>query len=316
MSRQGLVIGTSYYEYLLDHEQRDEWSFYDLSGCPKVLFRLLVDLAQLAAQQEIAQNMQYLKFDPSPVYAIEQQLRELNLDERGYKRGGTQSSTQRHSNSGFCVDIDGEGSSDLRAEEEDINRQSDTYHCLEAWRHGLLTYTYRVFLLNRTKHGLRADSRTSNAQRAPSQLWTSTSQQSKWSKPSKPSSLRQSPDVRRVTQRMLLQSARETLSHVRAVRQSSQTQKQLLLPIFWAGSETSDPELRDFAHKYCEWWADKSRYQMFLSVSSVFCEIWEQLDKCAGYSEGKEMPWWGTVIDNKTKGGPGVQKTGIHFLFG
>lgn len=96
---------------------------------------------------------------------------------------------------------------------------------------------------------------------------------------------------------------REALDHVRCCRRTSQTQKQLLLPILLAGSETADAEMRDFVKEYCRYWGDKSRYNMFHSVPALLDEIW---------ATGK---WWGAVIDSKSKGpGPGLMVT--QFLFG
>lgn len=99
---------------------------------------------------------------------------------------------------------------------------------------------------------------------------------------------------------------RKTLDHVRCCRRTSQTQKQLLLPVFLAGSETTDEEMRRFTRKYCDWWANRSRYHMFNSVSSLLEEIWE--------ADG-ENTWWGSVIDGKTKHG-GAGEAAIQFLFG
>jgi hypothetical protein len=82
---------------------------------------------------------------------------------------------------------------------------------------------------------------------------------------------------------------RKTLDHIRCCRRTSQTQKQLLLPAFLAGSETSDEDMRDFVKGFCSYWADKSRYSMFSSVPLLLDEIW---------STGK---WWGAVIDSKTR---------------
>jgi hypothetical protein len=77
---------------------------------------------------------------------------------------------------------------------------------------------------------------------------------------------------------------RKTLDHVRCCRRMSQTQKQLLLPVFLAGSETTDQEMRHFTRKYCQWWVTRSRYNMFNSVSSLLEEIWaeDNIGTCGG----------------------------------
>lgn len=77
--------------------------------------------------------------------------------------------------------------------------------------------------------------------------------------------------------------------HTKCCRQTSQTQKQLLLPVFLAGSETSDQEMRDFVKDYCTYWGDKSGYSMFNSVPVLLDEVW---------STGN---WWGAVVDGKTR---------------
>ena len=85
--------------------------------------------------------------------------------------------------------------------------------------------------------------------------------------------------------------ARKTLDHVCACRRTSQLQKQLLLPVFLAASETGDRYLRQFATEYCRWWADCSRYHMFGTVPGLLDEIWAK--------DTREHPqhWWGSVID-------------------
>lgn len=98
---------------------------------------------------------------------------------------------------------------------------------------------------------------------------------------------------------------RRTLDHIRCCRRTSQIQKQLLLPIFLAGSETSDEGMRSFTREYCAYWTQKSRYSMFNSVPTILDEIW---------TSGK---WWGTVIDNKGKStSSGLEWSATQLLFG
>ncbi|OGM44196.1 hypothetical protein ABOM_006996 [Aspergillus bombycis] len=97
--------------------------------------------------------------------------------------------------------------------------------------------------------------------------------------------------------------ARLTLNHVRCCRRTSQTQKQLLLPVFLAGSETGDEEMRDLARSYCRWWGERSRYNMFHSVPALLEDIW-----------GGDR-WWGDVVDEKTKG-TSAEGSNVQFLFG
>lgn len=99
--------------------------------------------------------------------------------------------------------------------------------------------------------------------------------------------------------------ARTILDHVKCCRRTSQTQKQLLLPAFLAGCETSDPEMRLLIKDYCGYWADKSGYKMFESVPLLLDEIWRT---------GK---WWGEVVDKNTGSqSPGQNRGGQRVLLG
>ena len=160
----------------------------------------------------------------------------MDLGDGSHKRSGRQSGT--YTNQGFCIDIDDEANFDDCAEEEKVNRQSDTHHCLDAWRDGLLTYICRVFMVDRVKQDLKLFNK---APETPSRLWTASGRQSNSEGTSPPLYPHLKIGGKRGIRRMLLHSARETVSHIRAVRRSSQTQKQLLLPTFWANSKLSAP---------------------------------------------------------------------------
>jgi hypothetical protein len=100
--------------------------------------------------------------------------------------------------------------------------------------------------------------------------------------------------------------ARRTLTHVASCRRASMLQKQLLLPVFLSGCETVDEDLRTQARMYCQWWNDKSRYDMFLTAGGLLEEIWGAED---------QRVWWGSVLDQKAREGgkPSVSK---QYLFG
>ena len=267
--------------------------------------------------------MEWLTFDMTPALAIYRKLQELKAEDlyppnhRAFSSapGSTDSST---SNPQLKVhDL----SEDSDAEEEQVNIQSDAYHCVEAWRHALLTYTIRVFLLDQPSQG-SADTTRRPESEAPSQttsantarrLWARSTHDGLSSPPAAPSKHQR--DLRR----QLHRAVRTSLNHVRCVRRSSQTQKQLLLPIFLAGSETTDEELRGVVRGYCEWWANKSRYQMFSTVPDLLTDIWAAIDKARddtldGASD--ETPWWGNVIDEKLEMTAIGNKTTAHYLFG
>ncbi|GKZ23479.1 hypothetical protein AbraIFM66951_008513 [Aspergillus brasiliensis] len=242
ISRQGTVMHRSYLEFLVRWEKQDEWSFFDLTGCPRDLFAHLFFLAELARQSEIAMSMEWLSFNVTPVMDIEQQLIQWQNDEGSFPRPTEQE----------------RDFSDSEMEKQD-HEQRDRYHCAEAWRCALLLYVERVFKSDRIKR---------------------------------------QPAINRLSRR--------TLDHIRCCRRSSsQTQKQLLLPIFLAGSETSDEEMRGFVKEYCSYWGDKSRYNMFHSVPALLDEIWAT------------KKWWGAVVDSRTKSPtPGLGKAPEQLLFG
>ncbi|GLA60364.1 hypothetical protein AtubIFM54640_000815 [Aspergillus tubingensis] len=241
ISRQGTVMHRSYLEFLVRWEKQDEWSFFDLTGCPRDLFAHLFFLTELARQSEIAMSMEWLSFNVAPVMDIEQQLIQWYNKEGSFSRHKEQE-----------MDV-----SDTDIEKQD-HEQRDRYHCAEAWRCALLLYIERVFKSDRIKR---------------------------------------QPAINRLSRR--------TLDHIRCCRRSSQTQKQLLLPIFLAGSETSDEEMRGFVKDYCSYWGDKSRYNMFHSVPALLDEIWAK------------KKWWGAVIDSRTKSPtPGMGKAPEQLLFG
>lgn len=249
LSRQGTFIDQSYLEHLALSQGQDEWSFYDLTGCPGDLFVHLAHLAELAKEREIAACMTWLRFDLSPVEKIEREIQ--NWRSPFYADGYTP-------NLDSLVESPSDSDSEADSEEQFHSRQ-DRYHCAEAWRYALLIYIERVFRWDRE---------------CPRPVMI------KW-------------------------LVRKTLDHVRCCRRTSQTQKQLLLPVFLAGSETSDLEMRRFTQEYCKWWANRSRYNMFNSASLLLDEIWEREDASS---------WWGSVIDQKTHGGPG--EAGVQFLLG
>lgn len=110
-------------------------------------------------------------------------------------------------------------------------------------------------------------------------------------------------DRSRTRPRAIQQLARLTLNHIRCCRRTSQMQKQLLHPVFLAGSETGDEEMQSLVRGYCHWWGKRSRYNMFHSVPALLEDIW-------GGSK-----WWGVVVDEKTKGAIG-EGVNMQFLFG
>ncbi|KAJ5476920.1 hypothetical protein N7475_002649 [Penicillium sp. IBT 31633x] len=227
-----------YLEFLVRWEKQDEWSFFDLTGCPRELLVHLFQLAELAKQSEIALSMKWLTFNMTPVTKIEDELIQWKND----------ACSARNHNDPYLTEEDAI---------QQLHEEQDRHHCAEAWRYALLLYLESVF-------------------------------KSDHKKPS-------------ITVHRLL---RKTVDHIRCCRRTSQTQKQLLIPVFLAGSETSDNDMRHFAKEYCAYWGEKSRYSMFNSVPVLFDEIW---------TTGK---WWGAVIDSKTQPSAGHGQDGTQLLFG
>lgn len=62
-------------------------------------------------------------------------------------------------------------------------------------------------------------------------------------------------------------------------------QKQLLLPVFLAGCETTDEKLRQEAREYCAWWNERTRYGMFDTANTLMEEAW---------ADDRAGTWWGS----------------------
>ncbi|KEF60469.1 uncharacterized protein A1O9_02030 [Exophiala aquamarina CBS 119918] len=99
--------------------------------------------------------------------------------------------------------------------------------------------------------------------------------------------------------------SRLVLDSVRCCRPDSPMRKQLLFPVFVAGSESLDSYSRSFVQEFCDTWCKTIRYSLFPDAYSVLQEIWAQRDLNAS----DPTVWWGSVIDSK-------QLDGCGFLFG
>ncbi|KAL2831396.1 fungal-specific transcription factor domain-containing protein [Aspergillus cavernicola] len=239
VSRQGTILSNSYLDHLVRCERADQWSFYDLTGCPGDLVVHLFQLAELSKQNEIATSMTWLTFDPTQMKQIERQIRHWN---------SAAFASPCLSDYKDPTDLDLNEVDESGDEEEAMHAQQDRYHCAEAWRYALLIYIERVL---------------------------------KWDRGSPRS-------------KALTRLVRTMLNHVRCCRRTSQTQKQLLLPMFLAGSETRDGDMRDFVITY-----------------SLLKEVWAEDDS----SDSGQRQWWGTVVDRRT--GPEVPgQIPAQFLLG
>ncbi|KIX08907.1 uncharacterized protein Z518_03564 [Rhinocladiella mackenziei CBS 650.93] len=265
ISRQGMRLGSSYFQHLVRTEKEDGWSFYEITGCPTELLVHLVRLAEMARQREIAESMEFLTFDIKPVLDIEKQLLDWNHgleDERMLIHREIVSLEDENES----VDTQSAGTSEADDNEEDYRRRRDDHHCAEAWRYALLLYIQRVFRWDRRSH-------------------------------------RRPPAILPLTCKVF--------EHSRNCRKTSQVQKQLLLPIFLAGAEARDKDMRDTVRAYCVWWGARSRYGMFYSVSSLLEEFWTGVS-----SKDGDPVWWGSFLDAKSNSEKVGDVAAMQFLFG
>ena len=85
--------------------------------------------------------------------------------------------------------------------------------------------------------------------------------------------------------------ARVTLDHVRCISRRSFIQKQVLLPVFLAGSEVGDDGDRSLIREYCRHWSTASRFYMFESARFLLEDIWKDWDLSTRASY-----WWGLKV--------------------
>ncbi|KAK7900989.1 hypothetical protein LTR67_003275 [Exophiala xenobiotica] len=224
LSREGCLLPYSYLEGLLALKHNMSWSFFGVTGCPRELIVPLIQLANLAEENEKALSMRWTKFDLTLVDQIQQSI--INWKN-------------------VVLEFDDSIS------EEEMHHQRDVYHCSEVWRYGLLTYIARVFY---------------------------------WKRHEPPPS-------------KLAYYARLAIEHVNACRHTAPVQRQVLLALFLAGSETTDPFLRQSVRRYCRYWSQQSGYQLFATAASLLEELWAE----AAESLDSVGVWWGSLIDSKQK---------------
>jgi hypothetical protein len=100
--------------------------------------------------------------------------------------------------------------------------------------------------------------------------------------------------------------SRLVLDGIRSCRPSSSLRKQLLFPLFLAGSEAVDSYTRKFVQDYCKEWYQNCRYAMFIEALDLLQEIWAEKDR----DKNNHAVWWGGVIETKQQLG------GSAILFG
>jgi len=113
----------SYFEIVLGRESSSNWTFFDLNGCPRELIVPMMQLANLAAENEPASAPRNMT-----AFALTDLVDEIeaSLNSWQYKP---------------MLGVNDPAADDAEAMQTDRDR----YHCCEAWRHGLLIYIQRVF---------------------------------------------------------------------------------------------------------------------------------------------------------------------------
>lgn len=131
MSRTKPHFPFSYLERLHGFDDGDGWSCFDLNGCPIELISAMARLAKLASIYKKTTEMEWTIFNLHPVKVIIDEVKLYVNDEK--------------------VEWD-----ELNHLSDDINLRRNRYYCVEAWRHAILLYTYRVFTQRPDERELRA----------------------------------------------------------------------------------------------------------------------------------------------------------------
>ncbi|KNG86741.1 hypothetical protein ANOM_005892 [Aspergillus nomiae NRRL 13137] len=113
VNREDCVFPYEYFEALLCNYNGQGWDFFGLCGCPLSLVKVVMQVAQLAAEQRRSSPTQ----NATVLTAIERSLESWH-----YVSPAT-----------------------AFKDEESMHQDVDSMHCSEAWRNGLLLYLYRVF---------------------------------------------------------------------------------------------------------------------------------------------------------------------------
>ncbi|KAH9895360.1 hypothetical protein F4778DRAFT_268365 [Xylariomycetidae sp. FL2044] len=119
VSREACVFPHAYFDAVLSRYDGQAWDYFGLCGCPLELVQIVMRLAHLSAEKRRSTSMEHVRIDNTVVSEIEHSLE-----------------SWAHS---------GPASACAYEDEEAMQRDLDTLHCSEAWRHGLLLYVYRVF---------------------------------------------------------------------------------------------------------------------------------------------------------------------------
>ncbi|KAK5122250.1 hypothetical protein LTR85_004160 [Meristemomyces frigidus] len=120
ISRRQMSLPISCIEALRDYDGDDGWTFFALNGCPIELVMHMAHLAKLASIYEQVIDLEHATFQPEAVTRIVDAVRLWKNPE----------------------DVTLE---EVEANDLDVAARRHRYHCMEAWRNGIILYCYRVF---------------------------------------------------------------------------------------------------------------------------------------------------------------------------
>lgn len=85
--------------------------------------------------------------------------------------------------------------------------------------------------------------------------------------------------------------SRTILDYVRCIPRTKTIQKQVLLPLFLAASETGNKWNRAFVREYCRHWDVVSRFSQFKTVGALLEDIWRDWSP-----HTRAEYWWGMKV--------------------
>lgn len=130
IARKEPRLPATYLDMLAEQEKGDNWSFFGLNGCPVEFVKAMARLAKLAAIYMKTTRMEWTIFNRLPVDAVIEQIKNYVNEE--------------------AVDIN-----NTVHLERDLDARQNRFHCIEAWRHAILLYAYRVFVPKQDHSKLR-----------------------------------------------------------------------------------------------------------------------------------------------------------------
>jgi hypothetical protein len=130
LARKKPRLPITYLETLLEYSNTDDWSFLTLNGCPIELVVAIAHLSNLAAIYEKSVQTGSTMFNRFPLNAVIEGV--INFTNDDAVRLG-----------------------DMGDLDANTDARRSRFHCIEAWRHAILLYAYRVFTLKQDTPGLR-----------------------------------------------------------------------------------------------------------------------------------------------------------------